>query len=169
MHLSLFRSNWCLIGELLLPQLDKWGVDDAASGEILTFRFLKLSNKHQTVLFRILSGLGCDYTLFWKLGNASLLAPFRFLHLMPYLDFKRISLLCDLFMANIIRFTVVFGLSLKLFPNVVGVCISFCFALCDDYILQAFSMIFLLFLVCDWICCLKCFFPLPDIWASLNV
>lgn len=68
---------------------------------------------------------------------------------MPYLDFKRISLLCDLFMANIIRFTFVFGLSLKLFLNVVGVCISFCFALCDDYILQAFSMIFLLFLVCD--------------------
>lgn len=169
MHLSLFRSNWCLIGELLLPQLDKWGVDDAASAEILTFRFLKLSNKHQTVLFRILSRLGCDYTLFWKLVNASLLAPFRFLHLMPYLDFKRISLLCDLFMASKIRFTVVFGLSLKLFLNVVGVCVSFCFALCDDYLLQAFSMIFCCFWFVIELVAWSVFFPLPDIWASLNV
>jgi hypothetical protein len=48
--------------------------------------------------------------LFWKLGNASHVAPFRILHLMPYLDVKRISIVYDLFMENKIRFTVVFGL-----------------------------------------------------------
>jgi hypothetical protein len=62
------------------------------------------------MLVRILGWLGCEYMLFWKLGNASHVAPFRILHLMPYLDVKRISIVYDLFMENKMRFTVVFGL-----------------------------------------------------------